>query len=118
MSLPAERTEAPVSIVEEELAICTSWAALTVSDEVVNAPKESTRMLVALTDLVNATAAPDEVTETSPVVDVSVAPVRFENAPDPESVMFPVACIAAVGAIDVPPLIVTVPADVKVPEPA
>jgi hypothetical protein len=117
MSLPAERTEAPVSIVEDELSICTSWAALTVSDEVVNAPKESTRMFAALTDLVNATAAPDDVTETSPVVDVSVAPVRFENAPDPASVMFPVACIAAVGAIVVPPLIDIFPAELKIPEP-
>jgi hypothetical protein len=117
MSLPAERTEAPVAIVEVELSICTSWAALRVSDAVEKAPKESTRMFVALTDLVNATAAPDELTETSPVVDVRVAPVRFENAPDPESVMFPVACIAPVGAIVVPPLIDKVPAELKIPEP-
>jgi hypothetical protein len=77
----------------------------------VKAPKESIRIFVALTALVIATVLPLEVTETSPAVEVRVAPVRFVTAPDPESVTFPTAWIAPVGATEVPPLMEIVPAE-------
>jgi hypothetical protein len=60
-----------------------------------------------------------DVIATAPVFEVTVA-VELDAVvmlPEPESVMFPVAWIAAVGATEVPPLMVTVPEDVKVPEP-
>jgi hypothetical protein len=60
-----------------------------------------------------------DVMATAPVFEVTVA-VELDAVvmlPEPESVMFPAAWIAAVGATEVPPLMVTVPADVKVPEP-
>ena len=46
--------------------------------------------------------------ETVPAVEVKVALV-FETCPEPESVMFPDARIAPVGATDVPPMIDTTP---------
>jgi hypothetical protein len=49
------------------------------------------RIFVALTALVIATVSPLDDTETSPAVEVSVAPVRFVNAPDPEIEMLPAA---------------------------
>ena len=60
-----------------------------------------------------------DVIATAPVLEVTVAVelVAVVMLPEPESVMFPVAWIAAVGATEVPPLMVTVPEDVKVPEP-
>ena len=59
-----------------------------------------------------------DVIETDPVSDVIVA-VELEAVvmfPDPETEMFPVAWIGPVGATVVPPLIVNVPAEFKVPE--
>ena len=83
----------------------------------VNAPNDSILIFVALTALVIATVLPLEVTETSPAVEVRVAPVRFVKAPDPESETFPTAWIAPVGATDVPPPMVTVPAELIAPAP-
>jgi hypothetical protein len=57
-----------------------------------------------------------DVIEILPPVVVKDAPV-FVKAAEPESVMSPVALIAPVGAIEVPPLIRTVPAE-AVREPA
>ena len=60
----------------------------------------------------------EDVIETDPVSDVIVA-VELEAVvmfPDPETEMFPVAWIGPVGATVVPPLIVNVPAELKVPE--
>jgi hypothetical protein len=83
----------------------------------VKAPKESIRIFVALTALVIATVLPIEVTETSPAVEVRVAPVRFVKSPDPESVTFPTAWIAPVGATEVPPLMAIVPAELMAAAP-
>ena len=58
-----------------------------------------------------------DVTLTLPAVEVRVA-VALVMAPDPEITMFPDARIAAVGATEVPPLILRVPAvAVSVPAP-
>ena len=60
----------------------------------------------------------EDVIETDPVSDVIVA-VELEAVvmfPDPETEMFPVAWIVPVVATVVPPLIVNVPAEFKVPE--
>jgi hypothetical protein len=75
--------------------------------------------LAAETLLSNEMVAAVEVIETEPAVEVTLAlePEVVVMFPDPENVMFPAAWIAAVGATEVPPLMVTVPEDVKVPEP-
>ena len=117
-SLPADKIPVPVSTLEFKLSISISWLALKASVPDVKAPDELIRMFVALTALVIATVLPLEDTETSPAVEVRVAPVRFVNAPDPEIEMLPAAWIAPVGATEDPPPIVTVPVDVKLPEPA
>ena len=60
-----------------------------------------------------------DVISTEPVFEVIVA-VELEAVvmfPDPETEMFPNACIGPVGATVVPPLIVRVPAELSVPEP-
>lgn len=60
-----------------------------------------------------------DVIATAPVFEVTVA-VELDAVvmlPEPESVMFPVAWIAAVGATEVPPLMVMVPEEFKVPDP-
>ena len=58
-----------------------------------------------------------DVSEMLPVVVVKDAPV-FVSAAEPDSVMSPEALIGPVGAIDVPPVIRTVPADAVIePEP-
>ena len=116
-SLPADKIPVLVAIVEFKLSISISWLALRLSVPDVKAPNESIRIFVALTALVIATVLPLDVTETSPVVEVRVAPVMFVKAPDPESDTFPTAWIAAVGAMEEPPLIVTEPEEVRVAEP-
>jgi hypothetical protein len=75
--------------------------------------------VAAITFLAKDKVAAVEARETDPEVDVTVAldPEVVVIFPDPEMVMLPTAWIAAVGATEVPPLRVTVPADVKVPEP-
>jgi hypothetical protein len=75
--------------------------------------------LAAETLLSNEMVAAVEVIETEPAVEVTLAlePEVVVMFPDPENVMFPAARISAVGATEVPPLMVTVPEEVKVPEP-
>ena len=51
--------------------------------------------------------------------DESIAAVLLVNAPEPESVMFPAALMAAVGEIEEPPLMFTAPSvEVSAPAPA
>jgi hypothetical protein len=60
---------------------------------------------------------PLEVTLTLPVVEVKVA-VELEIAPEPVKAMFPLALTKPVGAIDVPPVMLTVPrVEVSAPAP-
>jgi hypothetical protein len=59
-----------------------------------------------------------EVSAILPAVEVREAP-ELDSAADPERVISPKALIAPVGAIDVPPMILTVPAvAVRAPAPA
>jgi hypothetical protein len=61
-----------------------------------------------------AVALPEVVIDTFPEDEVMLAP-EFVKLPDPESEMFPVACMAPPGATEVPPLIVIVPSEVSAP---
>jgi hypothetical protein len=114
-TVPALIPVDPTDNLDVELEIVRSPRASIRSEVVVIAPLAVIRIVPALTALLISTPLP--LTSTFPPVDVSVAPVALVIAPEPERVMFPEAWIAAVGATEVPPLIVTVPADVKVPEP-
>jgi hypothetical protein len=105
----------PTDNLDVELETIRSPRASIRSEVVVIAPVEINRIVPALTALLITTPLP--LTSTFPPVEVSVAPVALEIEPEPESEMLPEERIAAVGATEVPPLIVTVPADVKVPEP-
>ena len=71
----------------------------------------------AETLLSKVTVAPVEVIETDPVVDAISALVAVVMFPDPEIKMLPEACKAPVGAIEVPPLMVKLPAEFRVPVP-
>ena len=62
------------------------------------------------------TAPAEEITEIPPAED-SIAAVVFVIAPVPESAMLPTELIAPVGAMEEPPLRVTVPAEFRVPDP-
>jgi hypothetical protein len=100
------------------VSIRMSWLAAILSVPVTTAPDETTRMLVALTAFVMVTVDAEDVSETSPPLDVSVAPVMFEMAPVPESVISPPACIAAVGPTLLPVLMVMEPTvAVRAPDP-
>jgi hypothetical protein len=63
------------------------------------------------------TVAPVEVIETDPAVDAISALVAVVMFPDPEIKMLPEACKAPVGAMEVPPLMERVPAELRTPEP-
>jgi hypothetical protein len=89
---------------------------LILSVEVVTAPDATSLMFVPLIALAIWTDPP--VTSTFPALEVRVALDAVVIAPVPESEMFPASWIAEVGATEVPPLIVTAPAEFKVPEPA
>jgi hypothetical protein len=104
-------TEVVVEVIETRLV-----------DEVTAAEVVSSVFALRVTE-VDAEIAPDmftvvpvDTTETDPAVEVRGA-VELEIAADPESDMFPFALTAPVGPTEVPPLIVTAPAEVKVPEP-
>jgi hypothetical protein len=73
------------------VSISMFWLAAILSVPVCTAPEDSTRMLVALTAFVIVTVDAEDIRETSPPVEVRVAPVVFEIAPVPESVMSPPA---------------------------
>jgi hypothetical protein len=90
-SLPADKIPVPVSTLEFELSISISWLALKASVPDVKAPDESIRMFVALTAFVIPTVLPLEDTETSPAVEVRVAPVALDIAPEPANEIVPVA---------------------------
>ena len=75
--------------------------------------------IAAETLLSSVNVAPVEVIDTVPALEVMLAlePEDVVMFPDPETEMFPNACIGPVGATVVPPLIVRVPAELSVPEP-
>lgn len=114
-TVPALMPVDPTDNLDVELEIVRSPRASIRSEVVVIAPLAVIRIVPALTALLISTPLP--LTSTFPPVDVSVAPVPFVIAPEPERVMLPEAWIAPVGATDVPPLMVIEPAEVKVPEP-
>lgn len=93
VSRPAKSTPDPVvtAALAPVVSIRISWLAAILSVPVWNAPEDSTRMLAALTALVMVTVDADEISATSPPVEVRVAPVMFEMVPVPERVMSPPA---------------------------
>ena len=107
----------PVPVVTREVVLETirSAPASILAVPVVTAPDATRRTVEPLTAWETSTEPP--VTSTLPPVEVSVAEDAFVIAPEPERVKFPAARIAAVGATEVPPLIETVPAEVRAPEP-
>jgi hypothetical protein len=120
MSRPAKSTPDPVvtAALAPVVSIRISWLAAILSVPVWNAPEDSTRTLLALTAFVIVTVDAEDIRETSPPVEVRVAPVMFEISPVPESVMSPPACIAAVGPTLLPVLMVMEPTvAVRAPDP-
>jgi hypothetical protein len=76
-------------------------------------------VVVEIVDLSIVRASPDAVaaeTEMFPEVDAAVIEVRL-TCPVPTRVRFPAAERFPVGVIDVPPLMVSVPAESRAPEP-
>jgi hypothetical protein len=106
-----EKAPAAVVTVDVVLVREMSWLAVIASVPVPNAPDEVSRTFVALTDLVSVIVEPEDVISASPPVEIIVAFVMLVNAPVPERVIFPDALMAPVGAIEVPPVMRTVPAD-------
>ena len=91
--------------------------AVVVAPIVMFPPEERETLVAAVRAAEVVTTPPEEVIDTAPAEELTAA-VLFVIAPVPESVMFPVAEIAPVGATVLPPLIVTTPFDaVSAPEP-
>jgi hypothetical protein len=96
----------------------TRLPAVTVEPTVMFAAEERDTLVCAVraADVVKAPA--EEVIDMAPP-DESTAAVLLVNAPEPESVIFPAALMAAVGEIEEPPLMVTAPSvEVIAPAPA
>jgi hypothetical protein len=114
-SFPDTISPLPVVIRDPVLEIEMSWLAPILWVPVVSAPEATSLTFVPLTAWIISTEPP--LTSTFPAVEVSVADVPLVTAVDPEIERFPAASIAAVGATEVPPLMVTVPEEVKVADP-
>ena len=105
-----------VTVLSVELTVNAPELAVTAA-EATDVFAERVTPLGADTELVRLMFAPLEVIEALPPDEVMVPEVGFEIWPEPDRVMFPEVDIAPAGATVVPPLIVSVPAELRAPEP-
>jgi hypothetical protein len=108
--LPAERLAFNEVVAVPRASTETLFSAVVVAPIVMFPPEEREMLVLALRAAEVVMAPPEEVIDIAPAEEF-IAAVLFVIAPEPESVMFPVAEIAPVGATLVPPLIVTTPFD-------
>jgi hypothetical protein len=108
--LPAERLAFREVVAVPRASTETLFSAVVVAPIVMFPPEEREMLVLAVRAAEVVMAPPEEVIDIAPAEEF-IAAVLFVIAPEPESVMFPVAEIAPVGATLVPPLIVTTPFD-------
>ena len=116
LMLRAEVVPLTVTVLSVELTVKVPALAVTAAEATVVFAERVTP-LGADTALVRLMLAPLEVIEALPPDEVIVPEVGLEIWPEPDRVMFPEADIAPAGATVVPPLIVSVPAELRAPEP-